>query len=156
MYCNAMHQAGADINPIQKFLKNLETSNISESLKKCNAPKAASNFVNETFKILNKAKLHEIASVFTFGREEVIPDMFRKIIREIDRTKNGRLKYFKFYLDRHIGLDESEHTPNALRMVKELCENNEQKWDESIVSAKSCMFARIRFWDEILEEIESN
>jgi len=156
MYCNAMRQAGADINPIHQFLKHLETSNISESLAKCNAPKAAASFVNETFNILNKAKLHEIASVFTFGREEIIPDMFRKIIREIDRTKHGKLKYFSHYLDRHIGLDESEHTPNALRMVKELCENDEQKWNESIVSAKSCMDARIRFWDEILEEIESN
>ena len=156
MYCNAMRQAGADINPIHQFLKNLETSNISESLLKSNAPKAASNFVNETFNILNNAKLHEVASVFTFGREEIIPDMFRKIVREIEISKHGRLKYLTYYLDRHIGLDESEHTPNALRMVKELCENNEKKWNESIVSAKACMVARIRFWDEILEEIESH
>ena len=155
MYCNAMRHADADINPIHQFLKNLETSNISESLIKSNAPKAASNFVNETFNILNNAKLHEVASVFTFGREEIIPEMFRKIVREMEVTKHSRLKYFTYYLDRHIGLDESEHTPNALRMVKELCENNEQKWDESIVSAKTCMVARIRFWDEILEEIES-
>ena len=156
MYCNAMRQAGADINPIHQFLKNLETSNISESLIKSNSPKAASNFVNETFNILNNAKLHEVASVFTFGREEIIPDMFRKIVREIEISKHGRLKYLTYYLDRHIGLDESEHTPNALRMVKELCENNEKKWNESIVSAKACMGARIRFWDEILEEIESH
>ncbi len=156
MYCNAMRQAGADINPIHQFLKNLETSNISESLIKSNSPKAASNFVNETFNILNNAKLHEVASVFTFGREEIIPDMFRKIVREIEISKHGRLKYLTYYLDRHIGLDESEHTPNALRMVKELCENNEKKWNESIVSAKACMVARIRFWDEILEEIESH
>jgi len=156
MYCNAMRQAGADINPIHQFLKNLETSNISESLIKSNAPKAASNFVNKTFNIINNAKLHEIASVFTFGREEIIPDMFRKIVREMEASKHSRLKYFTYYLDRHIGLDESEHTPNALLMVKELCEKNDKKWDESIVSAKSCMSARIRFWDEILEEIESN
>ena len=156
MYCNAMRQAGADINPIHQFLKNLETSNISESLIKSNSPKAASNFVNETFNILNNAKLHEVASVFTFGREEIIPDMFRKIVREIEISKHGRLKYLTYYLDRHIGLDESEHTPNALSMVKELFENNEKKWNESIVSAKACMVARIRFWDEILEEIESH
>ena len=156
MYCNAMRQAGADINPIHQFLKNLDTSNISESLIKSNSPKAASNFVNETFNILNNSKIHEVASVFTFGREEIIPDMFRKIVREIEISKHGRLKYLNYYLDRHIGLDEAEHTPNALLMVKELCEKNDKKWDESIVSAKSCMGARIRFWDEILEEIESN
>ena len=156
MYCNAMRQAGADINPIHQFLKNLETSNISESLIKSNAPKAASNFVNKTFNLLINAKLHEVASVFTFGREEIIPDMFRKIVREMEVTKHSRLKYFTYYLDRHIGLDEAEHTPNALLMVKELCEKNDKKWDESIVSAKACMVARIRFWDEILDEIENN
>ena len=106
-------------------------------------------------KILNKAKIHEIASIFTFGREEIIPDMFRKIIKEMDNSKHGKLKFFKYYLDRHIGIDESEHTPNALRMVKELCENDKLKWDDAIISAKSCMKVRIKFWDEIREEIES-
>ncbi len=156
MYCNAMIQTGADINPIKQFLQNLETYNINKSLIKCNAPRAASNFVSETFNILNKSKLHEVAAVFTFGREEIIPDMFRKFIREMDRSQHGKLKYFKYYLDRHIGLDESEHTPAALRMVKELCENNEMKWNDSTLTAKACMQARIRFWDEILKEIESH
>ena len=62
IYCNAMRQAGADINPIHQFLKNLEISNISESLKRSNAPKAASNFVNETFNILNDYVDHFIIS----------------------------------------------------------------------------------------------
>ena len=51
-----------------------------------NAPTAARNFVNETFKILDGAKPHVVASMFTFGREEVIPEMFKNIIKEMDSS----------------------------------------------------------------------
>ena len=40
--------------------------------------------------------------MFTFGREEVIPEMFRLIIKTIDKDLNGNLKNFIYYLDRHI------------------------------------------------------
>ena len=153
MYCHAMHQAGANTESIDSFLQNLKTSNVSKSLIISNAPTAARNFVNETFKILDGAEPHVVASMFTFGREEVIPEMFKNIIKEIDSSLHGKLKLFRYYLDRHIGLDEDEHTPTALRMVKELCENNKDKWAEATTAAKYCMNARIKFWDEILEQM---
>lgn len=153
MYCHAMHQAGANTESIDSFLQNLKTSNVSKSLIISNAPTAARNFVNETFKILDGAEPHVVASMFTFGREEVIPEMFKNIIKEMDSSLHGKLKLFRYYLDRHIGLDEDEHTPTALRMVKELCENNKDKWAEATTAAKYCMNARIKFWDEILEQM---
>ena len=83
-------------------------------------------FYNKTFKILDGAPEHVIASMFTFGREEVIPNMFRAILNELNKKHHGKLKSFIYYLDRHIGLDEDEHTPAALKMVKQLCENDEK------------------------------
>jgi|TARA_B110000467_G_C18265399_1_gene448916 hypothetical protein len=156
MYCYAMNQAGANTESIDVFLQNLKTSNVSKSLIISNAPTAARNFVTETFKILDAAQPHVIASMFTFGREEVIPEMFKNIVKEMDISLHGKLKLFRYYLDRHIGLDEDEHTPTALRMVKELCENNKDKWIEATTVAKKCMNARIKFWDEILEQIDKN
>ena len=156
MYCHAMHQAGANTESIDYFLQNLKTSNVSQSLIISNAPNAAKKFVNKTFKILDDAQPHIVASMFTFGREEVIPEMFKNIIKEMDRSLHGKLKLFRYYLDRHIGLDEDEHTPTALRMVKELCENNKGKWIEATNVAKKCMNARIKFWDEILEQIDKD
>ena len=82
------------------------------------APKAATRFVNRTFSLLNKAPIHVVASMFTFGREEVIPNMFRSIIDKIDQDAKGKLKTFIYYLDRHIGIDEDEHGPAALKMIK--------------------------------------
>ena len=41
-------------------------------------------------------------------------------------------------------------------MIKEICGNDEVKWIESIVCGKSVMKSRIKFWDQILSEIEKN
>ena len=44
--------------------------------------------------------------------------MFKSILNELDKKHKGKIKSFIYYLDRHIGLDENEHTPAALKMVK--------------------------------------
>ena len=88
--------------------------------------------------------------MFTFGREEVIPNMFRSIIDKIDQDAKGKLKTFIYYLDRHIGIDEDEHGPAALKMIKELCKEDDNKWNEGCSSCKKTMQARVKFWDEIL------
>ena len=74
----------------------------------------------------------------------------------MDSSLHGKLKLFRYYLDRHIGLDEDEHTPTALRMVKELCKDNKNKWIEATYVAKKCMNTRLKLWDEILEQIDKN
>ena len=113
-------------------------------------------FVENTFNKLIDSPNHVIASMFTFGREEVIPDMFRLIIKKMNKNLKGNLKPFIHYLDRHIGLDEDEHTPLALKMIKELCGDNKSKWDEATLAAKNSMAARIKLWEGILTDIESN
>ena len=101
------------------------------------------------------APAHITASIFTFGREQVIPEMFRSIVSKIDKDLKGRLKSFLYYLDRHISLDEDEHTPAALKMVKEICGDDNKKWEEATYAAKKTMQSRITFWDEILLKINS-
>ena len=114
----------------------------------------AVNFVKTTFSMLENAPIHVVASMFTFGREEVIPNMFRSIINKIDKDLKGRLKSFIYYLDRHIGVDEDEHGPAALKMIKVLCQSDEIKWNEAAKAAKMTMKARVVFWNEILDELK--
>jgi len=153
MYCHAMHQAGANTVPINIFLSKLKDLSLEEALNSSNAPKHSKVFVNKTFNILDEAPDHVIASIFTFGREEVIPNMFKSILRGLDKKHEGKLKSFIYYLDRHIGLDDDEHTPAALKMVNQLCKNDEKKWLEATDAAQSAMQARITFWDGILSDI---
>lgn len=153
IYYHSMQQAGANIDPINLFLKKLKSGSIKEALDYSKAPKHSKIFVNKTFKILDGAPEHVVASMFTFGREEVIPNMFRAILNELDKKHRGKLKSFIYYLDRHIGLDEDEHTPAALKMVKQLCENDENKWAQATEVAQKAMQARITFWDGILSDL---
>ena len=106
--------------------------------------------------MLDNAPVHVVAAMFTFGREEVIPNMFRSIVNKIDRDLKGRLKSFIFYLDRHIGIDEDEHGPAALKMIKELCQKDDSKLSDAVEASKETMRARIIFWDGILEQLKEN
>ena len=152
MYFHGMREAGANTRSIEKFLSSLNNG-VDKALIKCSAPKPAARFVKRTFSMLDNAPVHVVAAMFTFGREEVIPNMFRSIIDKIDHDTKGRLKTFIYYLDRHIGIDEDEHGPAALKMIKELCKDNEDKWSQATQAAKETMQARVNFWDEILFQI---
>lgn len=153
MYYQSMNEAGANTKKIESFLTNLD-SGVDQALIKSDAPKPAVNFVKTTFSMLENAPVNIVASMFTFGREEVIPNMFRSIISKIDKDFKGRLKNFIYYLDRHVGVDEDEHGPAALKMIKVLCGNDEEKWKEAAQAAKMTMNARIVFWNEILDELK--
>ena len=154
IYYHAMKEAGANTEKIEKFLNELDNSNLHTSLINSNAPKAAKEFVLDTFKYVNMNVPHLNATIFTLGREEIIPDMFRELVQDLENNSSGKFKSFIYYLDRHIGLDEDEHTPLALKMIKEICGDDEKKWRESIDCGKNIMQSRIKFWDQILFEIK--
>ena len=154
IYYHAMKEAGANTKNIENFLDQLDNSDLLSSLEKSNTPKAAKEFVLDTFKYINLNAPHLTATIFTLGREEIIPDMFRKIVQDLNNNSTGKFKSFIYYLDRHIGLDEDEHTPLALKMIKEICGDDELKWRESIDCGKNIIRSRIKFWDQILSEIK--
>ncbi len=154
MYYHAMKEAGAETKKIENFLTELDNSDLKNSLIKSSAPKAAKDFVLDTFRYVVMNKPHLTATIFTLGREEIIPDMFRELVEDLESNSSGQYKSFIYYLDRHIGLDEDEHTPLALKMIKEICGDDEQKWKESIDCGKNVMRSRIKFWDQILFEIK--
>ena len=156
MYYHAMKEAGANTASIDIFLNSIESSDLFMALKNSNAHHPAIEFVTNTFNTLESSPPHIVATMFTLGREEIIPDMFRQIVEEINKSSSGNFKSLIYYLDRHIGLDEDEHTPAALKMIKELCGEDESKWVESIKCGKLVMKSRITFWDSILNQINKN
>ena len=156
MYYHAMKEAGANTASIDIFLNSIESSDLFMALENSNAHHPAIEFVTNTFNTLESSPPHIVATMFTLGREEIIPDMFRQIVEEINKSSSGNFKSLIYYLDRHIGLDEDEHTPAALKMIKELCGEDESKWVESIKCGKLVMKSRITFWDSILNQINKN
>jgi len=153
IYLLAMKECDAPITTIDTFL-NLLRKDIpwNEALLLSHAPKSAQDFVENTFSVIEADQLHNIAAAFTFGREDIIPEMFREFINKHDKLKE-KFKTLHWYLERHIHIDADEHGPMALEMIKEICGNDLIKWNETRLTAETAIRARIRLWDQIVEHI---
>ena len=155
MYIEAMYQVDANTSPIGLFINALENGDsIENAAKKIDLEAPVLAFIQFTMKVINSKKPHAIASAFTFGREDVIPDMFLEIVNQ-SKTKNDDNTYGKllYYLNRHIELDGDEHGPIALKMVEELCGEDTTKWTEVLETAKEALKFRLKLWDHITEAI---
>ena len=155
MYLESMQSLGARkqaINELQHRLEKGQT--IDQALDQINLPQHILSFLRFTFEVINTKKNHIIAAVFTFGREDLIPDMFIEIIKNLTVPEGEDLSDLIYYFKRHIEVDADEHGPMALKMVKNLCEDNVDKITEALAYSKKALELRIDLWDGILKEIE--
>lgn len=154
MYLESMDEINADRKNINEFLNFLEQGlDVEQALNRIKADDKIKEFVNYTFSIIKKNKPHLTAAAFTYGREDVIPEIFIKIIKELD-PKNKKYSNLKYYLDRHIKIDGDTHGPLALEMMHELCGDDINKWTEALKVGEHALQYRIKLWDSIKEKIE--
>ncbi len=155
MYLDAMTSCGANTEMINSFIENVvATQNIFVSIKQSDLHPNIKDFLDFTFRVIEEGKPHEIAAAFTFGREDLIPEMFTEILRNFEANfPETDLKKLIYYFERHIELDADEHGPMAMKMIIELCENNETKWKEVEEISKLALEKRIGLWDAIEEKI---
>ena len=150
MYLESMEQLGADTTEINRFIELInEGISLENALKSVEITDATRNFVRFTFEQINTQKLHIISAVFTFGREDLIPDMFIEIVKNIGNSSTVDISKLIYYLERHIEVDGGEHGPMALTMINELCGDDEQKWKEATEASKKALEHRIALWDGI-------
>lgn len=149
-----MVQVGANTQPIQTFIQSLQSGkSFEEAYTLANVPLAAQEFINSTFAIINAGKNHATAAAFTFGREDLIPNMFHSMVNDLNSKHPDQVTIFKYYLDRHIEVDGDHHSHLALEMTSELCGNDENAWNEASAAVKEALQQRINLWNAALQEI---
>jgi hypothetical protein len=157
LYREAMLQSGASTASIDRVVKALIGGmGIIEALIDCHADPGVAEFVRSTWAFVCSGKPHAIAAAFTFGREDVIPEMFRQFVCALDEEFPQQFERIRYYLARHIELDENSHAPMAIKVMHELCGNDTRRWEEATLAAQRALQARIQLWDAIAGAMPEN
>lgn len=151
MYVDAMEACGANTINVKNFLEQvIETKNIFVALNQSDLHPGIKNFLDYTFRIIEEDKPHKIAAAFTFGREDLIPNMFTEILKSFQQNfPDTDVSKLIYYFERHIELDADEHGPMAMQMIEELCGEDENKWKEVEEVSVYALEKRIALWDAI-------
>ncbi len=156
MYLAAMNACHASAAPISALVQNLaEGASIESALERCGGPAAATTFVRSTMQLIHEGNRSKITAAFALGREDVIPDMFRMIVADLEQQFPGELATLRLYLERHISLDEETHTPLALRMLTQVASEDENGWRDAHEAAQQCLLERLRLWDAIADALDA-
>jgi len=154
VYLEAMKEVGASTNIIDSFLDQVRSDGIEKALNFNLVPEPSKEFMGYTFDLINRGKGHEIAASFAIGRESIVPIMFKRILEKTNISAE-EAPVFHYYLERHAHLDGEHHGPMALRLLDDLCTDNEQKEKEVILEVESSLEARIKLWDGVLSATQN-
>jgi hypothetical protein len=153
LYLVGMKEAGADTRAIEAFLAALRRGvDVAAAITGAGAPRPAADFVTTTWDIVVHPPVHCQAAAFAFSREDLIPNMFDRVIA-VDGN-NDRLATFRDYLARHIEVDGEQHTPMAMQMVADLCGDDTVKLDACAQTVITALRARARLWDGIVAALD--
>ena len=194
LYIRAMGEIGADPGPVQEFESALRAgTSPADALAPLPIAASTKAFVLHTLATAERST-HEVAASLLLAREDLIPTMFERVVKEMDaRSQTGvraaralrhrrenlpdwarkvvphsmraaadRFEeknpdpraFFRIYLERHIELDGDQHGPMSQRLLRDLCGEDTQKWDEATASARDALRARVDLWDGVLTHID--
>lgn len=160
LYLEAMGQMLADTAPVLSFLRRIQIAGWDskrelEYFKGLQMNTQVEDFVRATMRFC-QMPAHQVAAVFLYGREDVIPDMFQRLLQRLNLYNAPDYALLRIYLERHIHLDGETHGPLARKMLSTLCGDSEQKWSEAHHVAQEAMHRRKLLWDGILYELGSH
>lgn len=152
LYVAGMQEVGANVLHINSFIHQLrQGKSVKAALNNAAIPGTTKGFVLNTIEATHQST-HEVAATFLLGREDVIPSMFRRILQSLGDS-GIECKHLSLYLERHTHLDEDVHGPMGEQLLKNLCGNDENKWEQCTLAAQKALLARISLWDGLVSQI---
>ncbi len=150
LYLGAMREADAATDEFDRFLMHLhDGQSVADALQSLGLPTWLQDFVNGTIELAESGPIADVAASFLFGREDVIPEMFERLL-PLWKGEHAGAPTFAYYLERHIELDADSHGPLARDMLCHLTGDSEERWQSAKRAAAAAIDARIPLWDGIL------
>ncbi len=147
LYVSAMQEIGANPEPALGFIAALRNGSHFETVLESSIPAAVAEFVNFDVQLARHGSLAEVCGSFLWGREDLIPDMFRRIIPTLHENQL-KAPHFEFYVQRHIEVDGTEHGPLAHRLLESVCKSP-QDHTSARQAGIDALGLRKRLWDAI-------
>jgi hypothetical protein len=92
LYMQAMDELGIPIlNELNSLTQLNNIDEVIQNINCCNLDHRLKQFLLFTFESINNKQIHEIAAIFTFGREDLIPSMFTKIVTHLKSDSNKNI-----------------------------------------------------------------
>jgi hypothetical protein len=156
LYLEAMRRLGASTERIDGLVAACGAgSDVREAVSNLGVDLRIRDFLDYTFDVCFDAPTHVQAAVFTFGREELIPNMFMKILDGLFGEHPEHVGTFRYYIERHIEVDGGHHNKLALEMVSRLCGDDDVKWREALAACTSALDRRHGLWSAAFDAIAS-
>jgi hypothetical protein len=156
LYRASMDQTGADTTAIDAFCARLDAGDdVGTALAEGAICESVRSFVGTTWSLVADAPVHCVAAAFTMAREDLIPEMFRRLLGELAEVAPDRLEGLRDYFELHVEVDGESHGPLALRLLSSLCGDDPGRWREAQSAARDTLTARAGLWDGVLEAVGS-
>jgi hypothetical protein len=154
LYLRAMDEVGADTTLIRAFTRQVALgAQWREVLEDLSIPPAVCDFVSQTLSCAIHGSIVEVAAAFFFGREDVIPEMFQRLLG-LWRNAKTEVPHFAYYLERHVELDGGSHGPWSQEMLTTLAGQAESNWQQATSAAMGAIASRIQLWDSVCARLK--
>jgi hypothetical protein len=159
LYLGAMRDVGASTCQFEKFRSLVLVGlPVEVALVEIDAPSHVQAFIAHTMALAKSGATEEVLAAFFHGREDVIPEMFRRILDTLYDTGHDdeRLRHFIYYIDRHIELDGDSHGPKGRELLEDLVMNSPQARERALRAACRSIKARVELWDGTLGKLRNS
>ena len=156
LYLRAMRDIGASTRQFEKFRSLvLVGMPVEVALARIGAPPHVQAFVAHTMALANSGSTEEVLAAFFYGREDIIPEMFRRLLDTLYGAKhnNDHLRRFIYYIDRHIELDGDSHGPMGRELLEDLAMNSPHARERALRAACRSIKARVELWNGTLSTL---
>src|SRR5438132_14276180 len=159
LYLRAMRDIGASTSQFEKFRSLVLLGvPVEVALTRTGAPLHVQAFVAHTMALANSGSTEEVLAAFFYGREDIIPEMFRQLLDTLygARHNSDRLRHFIYYVDRHIELDGDSHGPMGRELLEDLLATSPHRVEQARRAACASIEARIALWNGTWSKLRKN